>query len=50
MPISLSVQSGGIMAEAASLKDPGLPGEIQFDSIIYGSPPLAYPVALNVGI
>ena len=35
------------MAEIASLKNPGLPGETQFDTIIYGSPPLAYPLALN---
>jgi hypothetical protein len=35
------------MAEAEILKDPGLPGETQFDAVIYGSPPLAYPLALN---
>lgn len=35
------------MADAASLKNPGLPGETQFDTLIYGSPPLAYPVQLN---
>jgi hypothetical protein len=34
------------MAEAENLKDPGLPGETQFDTVIYGSPPLAYPAAL----
>ena len=32
--------------EIASLKNPGLAGEVQFDTVIYGSPPLAYPVAL----
>jgi hypothetical protein len=35
------------MADGASLPNPGLPGEIQFDTVIYGSPPLAYPVQLN---
>lgn len=35
------------MAEAESLKNPGLPGEIQFDTVIYGSPPLTYPATLN---
>jgi hypothetical protein len=45
--ISLIVQSGGTMAEAESLKNPGLPGEIQFDTVIYGSPPLTYPATLN---
>lgn len=34
------------MAEAASLRNPGLPGETQFDTVIYGSPPLAYPAPL----
>src|SRR5262245_66478905 len=33
--------------EMASLKNPGLPGELQFDTVIYGSPPLAYPAALS---
>jgi hypothetical protein len=45
--ISLIVQSGGTMAEAESLKNPGLPGEIQFETVIYGSPPLTYPATLN---
>src|SRR5256885_11415359 len=35
------------MMDAAGLKNPGLPGETQFDTVIYGSPPLAYPVSLN---
>jgi hypothetical protein len=35
------------MADIANLKDPGLPGETQFDTVIYGSPPLAYGAPLN---
>src|SRR5436190_2641767 len=35
------------MTDAAGLKNPGLPGETQFDTVIYVSPPLAYPVSLN---
>src|SRR5882724_2521297 len=35
------------MAETVDSGNPALPGETQFDTIIYGSPPLAYPVSLN---
>ncbi len=35
------------MAETVDLRNPALPGEMQFDTVIYGSPPLAYPVSLN---
>ncbi len=31
----------------ASLKNPGLAGEVQFDTVIYGAPPLPYPVSLS---
>ena len=42
-------------SEIASLKNPGLAGDVQFDTVIYGSPPLAYSAllsqfALNPGI
>jgi hypothetical protein len=33
--------------EMASLKNPGLAGEVQFDTVIYGAPPLAYPASLS---
>jgi len=33
-------------AEIASLKNPGLAGDVQFDTVIYGAPPLAYPAPL----
>jgi len=33
--------------ESTGLSNPGLPGDFQFDTLIYGSPPLAYPAALN---
>jgi hypothetical protein len=33
--------------ESAGLRNPGLPGDLQFDTLIYGSPPLPYPVVLN---
>src|SRR5215510_96990 len=33
--------------ERASLKNPGLAGEVQFDTVIYGAPPLAYPASLS---
>ena len=33
--------------EIASLKNPGLAGEVQFDTVIYGSPPLAYSALLS---
>ena len=35
------------MADTVSMKNPGLPGDTEFDTVIYGSPPLAYPVPLN---
>jgi hypothetical protein len=38
----MSIETAG-----ATLKNPGLPGDFSFDTVIYGSPPLAYPVALN---
>jgi hypothetical protein len=31
----------------ASLKNPAIPGDVQFDTFIYGAPPLAYPAALS---
>ena len=33
--------------EVGSLKNPGLAGEVQFDTVVYGSPPLAYSAALS---
>ena len=36
-----------IETESTALRNPGLPGDLQFDTLIYGSPPLAYPAALN---
>src|SRR5438105_3228887 len=33
--------------EMASLKNPAIPGEAQFDIFIYGAPPLAYPASLS---
>jgi hypothetical protein len=36
-----------IETEGAGLSNPGLPGDFQFDTLIYGSPPLPYPAALN---
>jgi hypothetical protein len=36
-----------IETEGAGLKNPGLPGDLQFDVFIYGSPPLPYPLVLN---
>ena len=36
-----------IETEGAGLRNPGLPGELQFDTFIYGSPPLPYPPVLN---
>src|SRR5262249_28690480 len=30
-----------------SLTNPGLAGEVQFDTVIYGAPPLAYPASLS---
>lgn len=47
MPVFLVVLSGVAMAEAESLKDPGLPGDTRFDTVIYGSPPLLYSALLN---
>lgn len=32
---------------AGSLKNPGLTGDVQFDTVIYGAPPLAYPASLS---
>jgi hypothetical protein len=34
-------------SEIASLKNPGLAGDVQFDTVIYGSPPLAYSALLS---
>ena len=34
-------------AEMASLKNPGLAGDVQFDTVIYGAPPLTYPASLS---
>ncbi len=31
----------------ASLSNPGIPGDVPFDTFIYGSPPLAYPASLS---
>jgi hypothetical protein len=31
----------------ASLRNPAIAGEVQFDTFIYGSPPLAYPATLS---
>ena len=31
----------------ASLKNPALAGDVQFDTFIYGAPPLAYPASLS---
>jgi hypothetical protein len=33
--------------EDAGLRNPSLPGDFQFDTLIYGSPPLPYPALLN---
>jgi len=33
--------------ETGELRNPGLPGIEEFDTLIYGSPPLAYPAALS---
>jgi len=33
--------------EIAGLKNPGLAGDVQFDTVIYGSPPLAYSALLS---
>ena len=35
-------------AEMASLKNPGLAGDVQFDTVIYGAPPLTYPASLSM--
>jgi hypothetical protein len=34
-------------AEMANLKNPALPGDAEFDTFIYGAPPLAYPASLS---
>src|SRR5262250_3708582 len=31
----------------ASLKNPAVAGDVQFDTFIYGAPPLAYPALLS---
>ena len=31
----------------ATLKNPALPGDVEFDTFIYGAPPLAYPASLS---
>jgi len=31
----------------ATLNNPGLAGDVQFDTVIYGAPPLAYPASLS---
>src|SRR5215470_14116928 len=36
-----------IETEGAGLRNPSLPGDVQFDTCIYGSPPLPYPPPLN---
>jgi hypothetical protein len=36
-----------VAQEAAELRNPGLPGHEEFDTLIYGSPPLAYPATLS---
>jgi len=36
-----------VAEETAELGNPGLAGNEQFDTLIYGSPPLAYPAALS---
>ena len=36
-----------IETEGTGLRNPGLPGDFQFDTLIYGSPPLAYPAVLS---
>lgn len=33
--------------KGAGLRNPGLPGDLQFDTFIYGSPPLPYPPVLS---
>jgi hypothetical protein len=36
-----------VAEETGELRNPGLPGIEEFDTLIYGSPPLAYPAALS---
>jgi len=36
-----------VVEETAEMRNPGLAGNEQFDTLIYGSPPLAYPAALS---
>src|ERR1700737_4771897 len=36
-----------VAEETGELRNPGLPGNEEFDTLIYGSPPLAYPAALS---
>src|SRR3981081_4403678 len=36
-----------VAEETGELRNPGLPGNEVFDTLIYGSPPLAYPAALS---
>ena len=36
-----------IETEGAALQNPGVPGDLPFDTFIYGSPPLPYPAVLN---
>jgi hypothetical protein len=36
-----------VAEERGELRNPGLPGNEEFDTLIYGSPPLAYPAALS---
>ena len=40
-------QTNDVVAETAELRNPGLPGNEQFETVIYGSPPLGYPAALS---
>ena len=36
-----------VAEETGELRNPSLPGNKEFDTLIYGSPPLIYPAALS---
>lgn len=36
-----------VAGESGERRNPGHPGNEEFDPLIYGSPPLAYPAALS---
>src|SRR5690349_24058288 len=36
-----------VAQETGELRNPALPGSEEFDTLIYGSPPLAYPASLS---